>query len=292
MNIKYNAGQSLFSSGSYNICNKKAFSILEMVIVIAIIGTLTIFAAQYLIQTIDDAKVAKTKALLEKIKEACLRYYSENGFYPSNVNQLYPKYLVKHGNLILNSWGKPFRIDYYEGRANVWCEVPEKINYKKRLSLTLDTIGFERDNRFTITKPAFSFTKVAVAPSGAGNTQKFDIEFEIAYELSDGADFKFQITGATMESALSSQAVPIEITSSDGSETSSFEYSCTQKDKDTILIKLKDCRRTAGFTFQLYRPVQKGISMYYGQRLVLLSIEGSAPPITLMRALGESTKRK
>lgn len=284
---------SLFNNGKH----AAAFSIIEMVITIAIIGILTIFTLMYYMGTIEDTKVAKTKIMLEQIKEACRRFYAENGFYPTEIRHLYPKYLTR---IPMTPWNTPFQINFGEV-TEVVCVIPIEVSYKRRMALTIDTIGFAPDNFFDIgglPKAAYSFAKMTVSAASTGETQVFNIDFQIQYKsfvtaatLEHGSDFRFQVTGGEIESVTSLQAVPIEISGLGGSERTGFEYS-SKKETDTIKVRILNCKRTSGFIFQLYRPLDEGIPMYYGPRLVLQTGANSMPPITLTRSMGESTKRK
>ncbi len=276
---------------------KKAFSIIEMVIAIAVIGILTIFVLIYYVGILRDAEIIKTKELLDQVRDACRRYYSDQGFYPTEVRHLYPKYLTR---IPKTPWNTDFSINFGEV-TEVVCFIPLDGRQKRKMSLTIDTIGFAPDNYYDISKDAkaaFSFTKTAVTAASTNETQLFNVELKIEFKsaitdktLDHGADFRFQVAGAEIDGAVSQEAVPIEISSLGGLEKSGFEYS-SQKPFDKITVNLKNCKRTSGFTFQLYRPLDEGISMYYGQRKVLLSGANSAPPISLTRSIGESTKRK
>lgn len=284
---------SLFNNRKHSA----AFSIIEMVITIAIIGILTIFTLMYYMGTIEDTKIAKTKIMLEQIKEACRRFYAENGFYPTEIRHLYPKYLTR---VPMTPWNTPFQINFGEV-TEVVCVIPLEVSYKRRMALTIDTIGFAPDNFFDISglpKAAYSFSKMTVSAASTGENQVFNIDFQIQYKsfvtaatLEHGSDFRFQVTGGEIESVTSLQAVPIEISGLGGSERTGFEYS-SKKETDTIKVRILNCKRTSGFIFQLYRPLDEGIPMYYGPRLVLQTGANSMPPVTLTRSMGESTKRK
>lgn len=294
-------------SGILNIRRHRAFSIIEMVITIAIIGILTLFTLMYYIGTIEDTKIAKTKIQLDQIKDACRRYYAETGFYPTKITTLYPKYLTV---IPKTPWNTEFQINFGEV-TEVSCLIPQSDNRKRKMSLTIDTIGFVPDNYYDIgqeAKAAFSFTKTAVTAASTGETQAFNIDFLIEFKsfitsktLEHGADFKFQVSGAEIGGLISCEPGVAALRDLNGTEIqwsnlgvtekTGFEYS-SQKASDKIKLKLLNCKRTSGFIFQLYRPVDEGIPMYYGQRKVLLIGPDSAPPVTLTRSMGENTKRK
>jgi prepilin-type N-terminal cleavage/methylation domain-containing protein len=293
MNKAYN-----IKKGAYNrFIFKRAFSIIEMVITIAVIGILTIFVLMYYVGTLEDARITKAKIMLDQVKDACRRFYADQGFYPTEIRHLYPKYLTK---IPKTPWNTAFSINFGEV-TEVVCFIPLDNNQKRKMSLIIDTIGFAPDNYYDISqdaRAAFSFTKTSVARASTNETQLFNVDLKIEFKsavtaktLDHGADFRFQVAGAEIDGAFSQEAVPIEISSLGGLEKSGFEYS-SKKPFDRITVKLINCKRTSGFTFQLYRPLDEGISMYYGQRKVLLSGANSAPPIVLTRSIGESTKRK
>jgi len=270
---------------NFNIRPSRAFSIIEMVITIAIIGILTLFTLMYYIGTIEDTKIAKTKIQLDQIKDACRRYYAETGFYPTKITTLYPKYLTR---IPKTPWDTEFEINFGEV-TEVTCLIPQSGSRKRKMSLTIDTIGFVPDNYYDIgqeAKAAFSFTKTAIAAASTGETQAFNIEFLIEFKsfitaktLEHGADFRFQVSGAEIGGLISCEPGAVALRDLSGSEIqwsdlgvtekTGFEYS-SQKASEKIKLKLINCRRTSGYIFQLYRPVDEGIPMYYGQRKVLL----------------------
>lgn len=95
--------------------HSRAFSLLELTLVIAIMGVLMAVAAWNLIGGADDAKVQTTKASMKVVKDALQTYYTRNNAYPLTLQELIPTPLAQGSDL--DSWDRPF---YYSptGKPN------------------------------------------------------------------------------------------------------------------------------------------------------------------------------
>jgi competence protein ComGC len=72
---------------------KRGATLLELSIVIAIIGTLTIFGMRYFRQERDDVRYKVTKAKIKQLKDAIVSYYAEYNHFPQDIADLKPKYI-------------------------------------------------------------------------------------------------------------------------------------------------------------------------------------------------------
>ena len=69
------------------------FTLLELIIVITIIGILAAIAIPNLLLIPIRAKEAVLKTNLREIREALEKHYADQGKYPSDLEELVPKYL-------------------------------------------------------------------------------------------------------------------------------------------------------------------------------------------------------
>ncbi|MEZ7893212.1 MAG: prepilin-type N-terminal cleavage/methylation domain-containing protein [Candidatus Wallbacteria bacterium] len=270
----------------------RGFSLTEMVITVLIIGIMTIFAMEYYSGSINDAKVTKTRAILEQIKKACLRYAIDNGNYPREVSHLVPKYLAVMPKL---PWNVPINIKL--GQVNeVTCEFPWGMS-TRAMSVKLDNLSFMPDRRAdlnAVSGAAFAFAKLTVAPS-ADNPLIYNASLEIqikapvtAKNVEGGADFRFSVDNAEITAVEGGSA--IELTSQSSSYKNCFEYTANSA-ADKITIGLAQITRNTNFTFTLFRPVEEGVKFYYGEKEMLRLGANPTTPAVFTRLLSESTSR-
>lgn len=299
----------------------KGFSLIEMVIVVMIIGILTLFAALWLPGSVDQAKVDKTRLLMDQVVKACRAYaFDHGGNYPEKVKNLWPKYLKESPK---SPWGDPIEIAFGK-RTEIICIIKWG-NEKRRLALPVDALGFGTDNKISpagVGRTAFSIAKTA-SSNQTGETNIYyvtmDIEFftlPTAKYPEPGSDFRFFIDNAEITGVNSSAGVPVYISSTSdapdislpvvpnpapdkrivisslgGASATGFEYS-SNSGSDRITVSIKNCRRSTNFTLQIYRPGDDGIPIYYGEKKILEVAPGSVVPITLTRLVAESTSAK
>ena len=67
---------------------KKAFTLVELLIVIIIIGILATMAIPQYQKMVERAKWAEPIQILNSIGTACIIYYTEHGFYPGHFSDL------------------------------------------------------------------------------------------------------------------------------------------------------------------------------------------------------------
>lgn len=85
---------------------RRAFSLLELMLVLVILGLLSTVAAVALLPRAEQAKISTTKASLEVIKSAITGYQIEKSRLPESLEQLVPDYL-EEGKL-RDGWKQPF----------------------------------------------------------------------------------------------------------------------------------------------------------------------------------------
>lgn len=69
---------------------RRAFSLVELVVVVLIVGILAAVAAPKMFDTSTKARESATKASLSVVRNAIELYYSENGAYPSAADLVDP----------------------------------------------------------------------------------------------------------------------------------------------------------------------------------------------------------
>lgn len=85
-----------------------AFTLLEVMLVLLIIGLLATAAAINLVGAADKARVNQSKTSIKTIESALKQYYFTHGRYPTSefgLNALVPDYLEKTP---LDGWKQPF----------------------------------------------------------------------------------------------------------------------------------------------------------------------------------------
>lgn len=73
--------------------DEKGFTLIELIVVIAILGILAAIAVPRVTVSLDKAKENANNANLQIVQEAVERYNAENGSYPSKLDDLVPDYL-------------------------------------------------------------------------------------------------------------------------------------------------------------------------------------------------------
>ncbi len=75
------------------LSNRKAFTLIELMVVISIIGILVAIGIVSYRKTYQLSRDSRRKADLAQIRQALETYRSENGYYPSTLNSLTPNYI-------------------------------------------------------------------------------------------------------------------------------------------------------------------------------------------------------
>lgn len=97
--------------------SRPAFTLMEMLIVVAIIVILASLGGYYVIGQYNEAKVSEAKVKARSIGKAIDTYYIDHGVYPNDLTALLQKseigkgpYLVNQ-NEIIDPWGKQYQYD-------------------------------------------------------------------------------------------------------------------------------------------------------------------------------------
>jgi general secretion pathway protein G len=118
------------------VLRRAAFTLLEVLIVVAILVILASAASFSLFRYLEDAKVGKAKSEMQTIVSAINKYYSENGSWPppgSLAQTIGP--MIDGNPSLMSPWNQPydFQIDTTtkpDGTPNerpiVFCNTPHK----------------------------------------------------------------------------------------------------------------------------------------------------------------------
>lgn len=125
--------------------NKRAFSLIELLIVVTIIAVLVGVAMPYYQDYVKDAKLTKAKHELDIIKQALIQFdtMEEKSFAQNDLRVLLGKYMQ---DLPRDPWGRDYNVDYIKGQ--VWSNGPDNQNprddiiadYKPPLALQKATL--------------------------------------------------------------------------------------------------------------------------------------------------------
>jgi len=92
-------------------------SLVELMVVIAILGILMTFAVQFYGSTSNDARKVKAMNDMSGIKSAIKMFYVQSGGqYPPSIEALVGKYLP---SLPIDPWGVPYKLDTV--RQEIYC---------------------------------------------------------------------------------------------------------------------------------------------------------------------------
>jgi general secretion pathway protein G len=118
--------------GRYFKSNEAGYTLLELLVVMAILALLTAFATPQLMGYFSKAKTQSAQLQIENINTALELYYMENGSYPSNDIGL--KALIedtpeaphwngpylKRAKSLLDPWGHPYQYSVKNGSYEVY----------------------------------------------------------------------------------------------------------------------------------------------------------------------------
>lgn len=102
---------------------RRAFSLLELMLVLAIIGILMGVAAYNLLGQSDAAKLTATKASLKILKNGIDQYYITNSVYPPNLQALVTAKLIQPP-VPKDGWKNDF---YYDPTTPESAEAPYRL---------------------------------------------------------------------------------------------------------------------------------------------------------------------
>jgi general secretion pathway protein G len=113
---------------------RAAFTLLEVLIVVAILVILASAASISLFRYLEDAKVGRAKNDMRVIAGAYNKYYMEKGSWPQNIQEVGP-YLEAGSNGLLDPWNQVYQVmidqtpsddGQQKERPIVMCQPPGK----------------------------------------------------------------------------------------------------------------------------------------------------------------------
>jgi len=120
------------------VVRRTAFTLLEVLIVVAIIVVLAGVSSIYVFRYLEDAKEGAAKSGIKTIETACISYELKIGSLPGSLNDLLQPpdggkpYLQGGAESITDPWGKQFQYDASGGRnggqkPDVWTTNKEGV---------------------------------------------------------------------------------------------------------------------------------------------------------------------
>lgn len=158
--------------------NRNAFTLIELLIVVAIIAVLVGAAMPYYQNYVRETKITKARHELDIIKQALIKFdtFEDRPFQSDNLNLLLGRYLQ---DLPADPWGRQYEVDYVKGR--VYSLGPDhiddtddiKVDYKPPLALIkaswVDMDKNQVVNASDMVKLEFTRILVANRPVGVDN---------------------------------------------------------------------------------------------------------------------------
>ena len=95
---------------------RRGFTLVEMLVVMAIIATLLSIAAPRYFRSTDDARDAALKSDLRTVREAIDHYHADRGSYPVTLDDLVEKRYLR-----------AIPVDPITGDANTWTLIPPPV---------------------------------------------------------------------------------------------------------------------------------------------------------------------
>ncbi|PLX17733.1 MAG: hypothetical protein C0601_06795 [Candidatus Muiribacterium halophilum] len=94
---------------------KKGFSLLELMIVVAILSIMAVAIVPNLLSYVDTFKVKKVTSDMRSFKKAAELFYEKEGRWPVNFKEFID---IKDPRGAMNPWGYPYKMDKYFFYAN------------------------------------------------------------------------------------------------------------------------------------------------------------------------------
>ena len=114
---------------------RAAFTLMEMLVVVAIIVMLAGIGGYYYVKQLDAAKVSTAKAQTRVLSEACENYYINHGSYPTSLALLLQQSeqggpYLKTQDALIDPWQRPYQYNpagpNNAGRQpDIWADTPQ-----------------------------------------------------------------------------------------------------------------------------------------------------------------------
>jgi len=178
--------------------NKRAFSLLELLIVVAIIAVLVGAALPYYQDYIQNTKRTKAKHELDVIKQALIKFdtFEDQSFQGDDLRVLLGRYLQ---DLPRDPWGRDYEVDYLKGQlisrgpSNVSVSDDIIVDYKAALTLQKATwVDSDKNRHISVgdflkidfsryLKSGIALTYTNASPAAAD----FDLQFSSEVVIGD-----------------------------------------------------------------------------------------------------------
>lgn len=183
--------------------NKRAFSLLELLIVVAIIAVLVGAALPYYQDYIKNTKRTKAKHELDVIKQALIKYdtFEDQSFKGTDLRILLGRYIQ---DLPRDPWGRDYEVDYLKGQLssrgpnNVSFSDDIIIDYKPSLTLQKATwVDSDKNRHISMgdflkldfsryLKSGEALTYTNASPAVGADDLQFSSEVEIGHMVATG----------------------------------------------------------------------------------------------------------
>ncbi|MBU1078647.1 MAG: type II secretion system protein GspG [Spirochaetes bacterium] len=97
--------------------NNKGFSLIEILIVLAIIGIFAFIGVPSLMRTLSTAKIKATKLEMQTIRSVLTTYYTEYDKYPKSIQKLVDEKFIGP-EVLKDGWNNPYNYRPYPDDQN------------------------------------------------------------------------------------------------------------------------------------------------------------------------------
>ena len=112
------------------IRKQEGFTLIELIVVVAILGILAAIVTPRVLNALNDAKAKSALAYGKQVQLAMERYYVDNGEYPTDVESGLEEYLnVEAGSLKVEGYARSDDTDTYELIINVGQDGEDRYVY-------------------------------------------------------------------------------------------------------------------------------------------------------------------